>query len=58
MGLSFSAYALTYKVVRSNVDIRRPQRVSLNKVPARLDLIPHQHREHTIGLDRIIDLHS
>ena len=48
---------LTYKRPL-NINIRRPQRIGLNKVPARLHLIPHQHREHTIGLDRIIDLHA
>ena len=36
-----------------NVDARRPQRIGLNELPARLDLIPHQHREHAVGLDCI-----
>ena len=54
---NFSGYALTY-TPSLNVDIRRPQRIGLDKVPPRLHLIPHQHREHTIGLDRIVDLHS
>jgi hypothetical protein len=43
--------------ISSCVDIRRPQRIRLNEIPPRLDLIPHQHREHPIGLDRILDLH-
>jgi len=41
-----------------NVNVPRPQRVGLNEVPPRLHLIPHQHGEHAIRLDGIVDLHA
>jgi hypothetical protein len=29
----------------------------LDEVPPRLHLVAHQHREHPVGLDRVVDLH-
>ena len=43
---------------RSDVDIRRPQRVALDEVAARFDLVAHQHGEHAVRLDRVVDLHA
>ena len=40
-----------------NIDIPRPQRVLLNEFAPRLDLVAHQHGEHPVGFDRVIDLH-
>ena len=40
-----------------NVDVCRAQRVGFDELPPRLHLIPHQHREHPIRLDGVIDLH-
>src|SRR5688572_29642842 len=39
-----------------HVDVRRPQGVLLDELPPRLDLVTHQHGEHAVGLDRIVDL--
>ncbi len=41
-----------------DINIPRPQRVRLNKVPSRLHLIPHQHRKHPVRFDRVLDLHA
>ena len=58
MPRSFSPDALTYTADALDVDVRRPQRIRLDEVPPRLHLIPHQHREHAVGLDRVVDLHA
>src|SRR5678816_3320902 len=39
-----------------DVDVRDAQRVALDEVAARLDLVAHQHREDTIGLERVVEL--
>ncbi len=41
----------------SNVDVSSAQGVGLNEVPAGLDFVAHEHCEHPIRLDRIVDLH-
>src|SRR6218665_2892794 len=48
----------TLALHRSNVDVTRPERIHLDEVPPWLDLIAHQHREHAIGLDGVVDLHA
>ena len=40
----------------SHVNIRGAQRIRLNDNPPGFHLISHQHREHTIRLDRIVDV--
>ena len=40
------------------LDVRRPQRVRLDELAPRLDLVAHQHREHLVRLDRVVDLHA
>ena len=43
---------------QSNINIPSPKRIGLNKVPTRLHFIPHQHGEHAIGFNRIVNLHT
>ncbi len=55
-------YEMTGMVVlrvlhQSNINIHRPQRVVFNKLSARLDFVAHEGGEHTVGLDRVFDLH-
>ena len=41
----------------SSMKLRRgSQRIQLDELPPRLDLVAHQHREHVVGLDRVLDL--
>ena len=40
-----------------NINIPCPQRIRLNKVPPRLDFVAHQHGEHAVGFDGVVDLH-
>ena len=41
----------------SNINIPRPQRITLNKRPSRLNVIPHQRRKDPIRRNRIFNLH-
>ena len=41
-----------------DINIPGPQRVSFNKLAARLDFVAHQHGENTIGLDGVVDLYA
>ena len=40
------------------IDVGRLQGIRLDELPPRLDFISHQHREHLVRLDRILDLHA
>ena len=40
-----------------DINIPGPQRVSFNKLAARLDFVAHEHGEHAIGFDGVVDLH-
>ena len=41
----------------SHVQIGHTQRVVLDELAARLDLVAHEHGENLAGADRILDLH-
>ena len=40
-----------------NVNIPRPQRIFLNEFPARLYLVAHQHGEHAVCFDGVVNLY-
>src|SRR5438128_550873 len=54
----FALKSAPYAGADSHVDVRRPQRIALDEVAPRLDLVAHQHREHVVGLDGVVDLHA
>src|SRR5260221_9514076 len=41
----------------SDVEVRNPQRVGLDELAARLDLVAHERREDLAGADGVLDLH-
>ena len=51
----FAGFLETYDL---NVDIPRVQRVGLDELPARLDLVAHQRGEDLVGADGVLDLHA
>jgi hypothetical protein len=42
----------------SNVDVASAQCVGFNEVASRFHFVSHEHGEHTIGFDGIVDLHA
>ena len=41
----------------SNIQVRRRQRIPLDELAARLDLVTHQRREDFVRTERVLDLH-
>jgi hypothetical protein len=52
------AFTRIARLLTLHVDIGRAQRVGLDKVAPRLDLIAHEHGEDAIGFDGIFDLYT
>lgn len=40
-----------------DINIRHPQRIAFNELPLRRHLIAHEHGEHLVRLNRVVDLH-
>ncbi|WP_372825168.1 hypothetical protein [Polaromonas sp.] len=50
-----NVHVANYALSTLNVNIRSPQRICLNKLPARLHIVTHQ-RKHVIGFNGVVDL--
>ncbi len=42
----------------SNIQIRRPQGVGFDEVAPGFDFVAHEHGEHAVGFDSVVDLHA